>query len=399
MSRTKQLIVYPHLNDCKGDITKNWYIEYSFRLPGDEDLHKYRIYDNLCSGTARQRRVRAAAMIKKITAYLKSGAYLDQSANYNPVRPDDTHRAEQNMWEKHRKEQSIEYLVPRFLNNIAPHLRPHSRQDYRSKMKYFVEYMSEIDLPVTAIKKAHIFPFFEQLATEKDLCQRTIEKYEQIVRAFFNWCEDTGLREEDTNPVKRLPKFGKVIDCASVPYTIDERARLKEAIEHKEPFLWLACEIIYYCAIRPGTELRLLQVGMIDKEHRTITVPSELAKNKKTEKVGMPKELIEKMDLLGIFRYPANYYVFGKWGVPGMIPYGKNTMRNRFNYYRDQLGISKDRKFYSWKHNGAISSYDNGIPMQQLKEHLRHSSIVTTEEYIRKRIRKEDTTELYIDKL
>jgi len=397
MPRTKQLIVYPHLNDCKGDISKNWYIEYSFRLPGDDDLHKYRVYDNLCSGSAQERRTRASAMMRKITDYLKSGAYLTQDTNYSPVRQDDTHRPEHQQWEQRNQELHVEYLVPQFLNAIAPRLRPKSRLDYKSKMKYFVEYMGEKDLPVTMLKKSDIVPFFQSLATDKDLCQRTIEKYEQMVRSFFDWLEDMGIREEESNPIKRLPKFGKVIDCASVPYTLDDRDRLKMAIEPKEPFLWLACEMQYYCAIRPGTELRLIKIGMIDREHATITIPSELAKNKKTDHVGVPKDLLDKMDLLGIFRYPGEYYVFGKFGVPGTIPYGKNTMRNRFNYYREQLGISKDKKFYSWKHTGAISSYNNGMPIQELKDHLRHASIATTEEYVRKRVRKQDTTEKYID--
>lgn len=399
MARTKQLIVYPHLNDCKGDISKNWYVEYSFRLPDDDRLHKFRVYDNLCNGTAQQRRARASVIIKKVSAYLKSGEYLKQATNYNPVRMDDTHRDENVMWHERKNELSVKHLVPEFLSSIAPHLRPKSRLDYKSKMKYFVEYMSDTDIPVTAIKKADIFPFFQSLATDKDLCQRTIEKYEQIVRAFFNWLEDMGIREDDSNPIKRLPKFGKIIDCASVPYSMDDRERLKAAIEQREPFLWLACELQYYCAIRPGTELRLIKVGMIDREHRIITIPGELAKNKRTDHVGVPQELLDRMDMLGIFRYPEEYFVFGRYGVPGAIPHGKNTMRNRFNYYRDQLGISKDKKFYSWKHTGAISSYNNGMPIQDLKDHLRHASIATTEEYVRKRVKKEDTTANYIDRI
>ena len=38
--RTKQLISFPRLNDCKGDISKFWYVEFSFRLPESDTLHK-----------------------------------------------------------------------------------------------------------------------------------------------------------------------------------------------------------------------------------------------------------------------------------------------------------------------------------------------------------------------
>lgn len=86
-------------------------------------------------------------------------------------------------------------------------------------------------------------------------------------------------------------------------------------------------------------------------------------------------------------------------GVPGLHPLGKNTMRNRFNEYRDALGISKKKKFYSWKHTGAISRYDNGMPIYELKDHLRHSSIATTEEYLKKHVPKTDNADKYIDVL
>jgi len=92
-------------------------------------------------------------------------------------------------------------------------------------------------------------------------------------------------------------------------------------------------------------------------------------------------------------------YVFGRYGYPSETPTGKNTLRQRFNKYRDALHISKDIKFYSWKHTGAISMVNNGVSVWELQHHMRHTSITTTEEYIRQRASQARKAKDFIDDL
>ena len=401
MGRKSLQISYAHLNDCKGDISKKWYVEYSYRLPDNEKKHIYRIYDGLCSGTDEARRANAAKIISVVNDFIKSGEYLNHSADYSPIRRSDDHRPEVQVFNKAIKELQAETLIKRFLKYIKPTIRPKTYMDYSGKLAVFQKYcVEELGDPcIDKLEKKDIIPFFESLATDKDLCRRTIEKYLQIVRALYLYMEDIGLRKEDTCPLKRLPHFGKVIDIRPMPFTDDERERLKMAIKPKEPYLWLACEIIYYCAIRPGTELRLCKVGYIDEEKATITIPAELAKAKRTDTVGIPPKLMEEMRNLGIFSYPKDYYIFGKYGVPSPFPVGHNTQRNRFNYYREALGIPTSRKFYSWKHTGAISAANNGMPILEMKDYLRHKDIETTMEYIKKRVPTVGKQAKYIDEI
>ena len=385
--RTKNLISYPRYNRCNGDLNKRWYVEFSYRLPADEIPHRYRVYAGLCSGTVEERDAVGEYLLRYYNEYLKSGAYLNQEPNLNPLKESETHRPEQQRWMEAKKSIMIDTLVPRYLEYVKPKLRPKSLQDYSTKLNAFREYantsLSGITVPM--MQRKMILPFFEQLAIKNKLCRRTIEKYMQAVRSFFTWCEDVGVREDNTNPVYRIPKFGNVIDCSPGVFDLDERKRLKNAIKDKEPFLWLACEMLYYCAIRPGTEMRLLKIGDIDFATRNICVRAELAKNKTTEYVGIPNVLLEYMFDLHLNMFDKDLYVFGRYGAPSATPMGKNTMRNRFNSYRELLKISSDKKFYSWKHSGAISAAQNGATVFELKDQLRHKSVVTTEEYLRKR--------------
>jgi site-specific recombinase XerC len=60
-------------------------------------------------------------------------------------------------------------------------------------------------------------------------------------------------------------------------------------------------------------------------------------------------------------------------------------LRFRFNKYRDKFGLSKDVKFYSWKHIGAsYLVHSKVVDILQLKEHLRHSNLSATQHYVKK---------------
>lgn len=385
--RTKTLISYPRYNRNKGDLTKRWYVEFAFRLPTTDKQHRYRVYTGLCSGTAEERDRIAAQLVDYYTKYLKSGEYLNQEPNLNPLKESEDHRPEQKRYTAAKKSVMINTLINRYLTFINDNLRPKTCQDYRSKLLVFADWANIHlpNVPVPAMQRSMLIPFFEMLSTKRKLCRCTNENYMQIVRAFFNYCEDIGVRAENTNPIRKIPKFGRVIDCSPGVFDADERIRLRNTIKDREPFLWLACEMLYYCAVRPGTEMRLLKVGDIDFENRNIRIRAELAKNKTTELVGMPIVLVQYMLDLNLDILDKNLYIFGRCGSPSSIPTGKNTLRNRFNHYRDLLQISKDKKFYSWKHTGAISAAQNGASVFEIKDQLRHKSVQTTEEYLKKR--------------
>lgn len=402
MPRTKSLICYPKLNDAKGDITKKWYVEYAFRLPDSiEERHLYRTYDGLCTGTAEERYARARDIIKEKTEWIKSGAYLTEwNKSTEPVKEAEDFRPEVQEWKEKQASLRVGHQTKRYLDSMCNTWSKKTIETYSAKLKYFQEWVElELDdIAVTNIDRQKLIPFFYWVVNERGVCRLTCEKYMQIVRQFFEWLIDEGIYP-DRNPVYKVPRLGRVVDCAPVPLTLDDRQRLKMAIEHKAPWLWLACEIQYYCAIRPGTELRLLRVGDINPEKRTITVRAENAKEDRTESVAIPDVVFSLMERLGIFAYAPDLYVFGRWGTPGRTPLSKNTMRNQFNRYREELHISTDKKFYSWKHAGAISAAESGMPILDLQDHLRHKSLATTEEYLKKHMPKRHKIEKYAEKL
>ena len=397
MARTKDLISFPLLNDCGGDLTKNWYVYYAYHLPfGGKKIRK-KIYTGLNKGPAEVRRKLANKIIKEKTEWLKSGAYLDDHKNVTPVRIAEVQRKETKLFLEVENANSFKPLAKKFISDIGPALTQKTLRSYNSHINVFNDWLIESNnnVAIQALTRNEVLDFFRMLSDRK-LSRRTIEKYKQRLHTFWDWCIENNLT--DKNIVTKIPKYGTVVDMAPVPLTEDHRLKLKNAISEKEPYLWLACELIYYSAIRPN-ELRLLKIKDIDPVRNTVKVVATIAKNRKTEIVSVPASVIAQMKKLGVFAYDREFYVFGRYNRPDKDPAGHNTLRNRFNLYREALKIPTEIKFYSWKHTGAINAIENGIPIMQLKDHLRHSSVSTTEIYIRKRQPKGGVIDKYLPEI
>jgi len=384
MSKKQAIIIFPHLNDCGGDLSQKWYVEYRWRVPGEEKPRKERIYKGVYSGTEKERRKAAAIIIREKTEWMKSGGHLQ--GNVKKVYADELlYRNEAKLYgEAQEHVVTTRTNLSEFLVEIREKVNDKTYENYVSKLRIFnfwLKFNKLDELNIKNLTRKNIIDFGVYLSSNQKLSRLTIKKYIQIVHSFFNF--ELDRRNINYNPVDRIPTMGAVVDYSAVPFQKDERARLKEAIEKKDPQLWIACEIQYYCAVRPGTELRLMKIGWIDFDRKKFRIPVVESKSNRLDIVDIPDFLFEKIEEFK--KYDRNLYLFGKFQRPNTEAVGKNTLRNRFNRYRDDLEISKDHKFYSWKHTGAIQLIDNGAKPYDLQNHLRHKSFTTTEVYLKKR--------------
>ena len=392
MGRKKTLIVYPHLNDCGGNTNKQWYVEYKYRVPGNPNMIKKRIYKDLNVGTIEERYKKAKEIISEKRKWLESGKHLTGDDKEYVYEDELTYSNVARLYGKRKKE------VPTIRQNISNYLayikNIKSASHYlniQGNFRVFIAWLEkkELNVDITFIKRTDMINFFIHLANDLKLSRPTIKDYIGVIKAFFDYEIDREIIE--INPVARIPVLGQIVDNSPEPFTDKEKKLLKELIKPNDAQLWLACQILDYCALRPGMEMRLMRIGWIDFDKRHIRVPNISAKNQEAEIVEIPDPLYyEMINTYQLDEYDRDLFVFGNKGVPGVTAYGKNTLRNRFNRYRDKLNISKDKVFYSWKHSGAIDLIENGLPPFSLQDHLRHKSFSTTEIYIKKRIKSKE---------
>lgn len=389
MGRKQTLIIYPHLNDCGGDTSKDWYVEFKYRIPGNPKLISERVYKGLQTGSVDERMKHAKQIIADKTLWLNSGCHIT-GENKTRVYMDELEYSNvTRLYGKIKNERpTIRQNISEYLTYIKQQKTAVTYSNIQTKLRTFVAYLvkTKNDIDVVNINRKHIVDFLVYLANDMQLSRTTIKDYKQAVSNYFNYeIENDRIT---VNPVVRMPVLGQIVDKSAVPFSDQEKKQMKELISAADPQLWLACQIQYYCAIRPGHELRLMKVGWIDFDKHQFRVPNVQAKNNDTEIVEIPDVLFD--EITAVYRlqtYDRNLYVFGTEGVPGTNHLGKNTMRNRFNKYRDDLNISKDKVFYSWKHSGAIDLIENGLQPYNLQEHLRHKNFDTTEKYLKKRIK------------
>ena len=386
MGRKKTVIVLPHLVDAGGDMNKNWFVEYSLRDPYTGEMKRFREYSGFSKLDSAEERYRyGERIIRELSDKIASGwsPFARQKSTYvDNILMDNVARR----WGNEREDViNIRKHLSDFLELKKASVSKKSFQTYQSKMRIFCEWAEHHgvdELHVSRITTGHIQDFLRSIANESGLSRLTMQKYAQILHAFFDYLmKDMGYI--GANPVVGIPKLGKVVDEAPKPISDDDRRLLMAAMRKYDRQLWIVCQLQYYCAIRPG-ECRLLKVGDLDFDGETIRVPKDVSKNREGETVVMPAQLVRRLKKEGYADAERGLFLFSASGKPGDRPLGKNYFRNHFNLLRDKLGLSPDYKLYSFKYTGGVALVNAGIDTWELQRHFRHKSIDTTEHYLRK---------------
>lgn len=258
---------------------------------------------------------------------------------------------------------------------------------YTRTADIFAKWLSDNGLenkPLHKITTQNIADFSVYIAGLK-YDKPTCAKFIMNLKVMFKYALKHG--EIDTLPFDRdlivLPKKGKDCSAALIPSHIVPK--LLNDIKANDPQLFIACMLMFYCGIRPGREVRLIKVRNFDLTDGIITIDAEKSKNGKSGRITMSDELINICIEYGIDKANPEHYVFGKNKGIDSRPLSENMLRFRFNKYRDKFGLSKDVKFYSWKHIGAsYLVHSKVVDILQLKEHLRHSNLSATQHYVKK---------------
>lgn len=285
-------------------------------------------------------------------------------------------------------------LIENYLYTIDGSLRASTLLHRQIVLLSFCKFLGNTD--ISTINTGHLIDYFKSLASD-NVSKQSIKVYRNIIRLFIRHLKKSG--HNINIQFDEIPDYGIIVDKAAAPINKNDLHLLRDTIRNNNKMLWIVCELVYYCAIRPGSEIRQLQIKDINMVDGIVSLRPEITKNKRPARLVLPKVIISDLIDYGINKYPNDYYVFGIYGTPQKTPPYRNYFRDQFNRYRDALGISKDIKLYSFKHTGAISMVNNGISVWDLQQHMRHSSIATTEIYIKKRMADGGNALKFIDEI
>lgn len=379
----QKLVIMPKLNHCGGDASRQWFVYYSARDPHSGKMVRFRVYDGFTGLSSAEKYEHARRLIELYGSRLRSGwtPFTDDSqviyadhVDYKTVAEVYGTRREAN--------NKLRPKISAFLEDIRTGISDATYRTYQSKLRIFTLWIEKQGLAgndLATINNANIIDFFRFLISGRKLSGNSIIKYRRILNSLFDWFYKNKLIL--INPIYNIPACDRINDQAPRPIMREDIEKFKKELV-RDPELWLAVQFEYYCALRPGHEIREMKIKDLDLVAGTVRVSRTRAKNRHERIVTIPRQLLEQLSTFyKLQRYNKEYYVFGKGGRPGLKCISKNKLRYKFNAIRKRLGMPYEYKFYSWKHTGAIEADEAMIPAKDISRHLGHSSLKSTDAY------------------
>lgn len=351
----------PVLRDRDGVIDNNkpWYIEFYF----DGVRFKEKFQMNYIKDKA-QRYLYAENYRRHLQAMLEGG--------FNPI----------NIIEHGLDDMPIDFLIEdELMAAIADkklEVAHKTWQSYHSSGKKFVEYCLSCGYTyLKDIKKSFIDRYDKHLQVVQKLQPKSRANEIGNISALFNHL----IKKEiiDFNPCFGVKKTKKSSGKTQIPWTKEEYIRLKEITYEHHFNLWIFCNFVFYCGMRPK-EVGLIRMSDIDLKNQMLIVNFQDSKVKHTDCVVIPNLFIEDLQ-----RYcknvPASYYLFSDGMLPGKDKKHRNVAQNHIRKYVTIPG-KFTKGIYQLKHTAAVLMDKAGLPKQIIQRHFRHTSIVTTEIYL-----------------
>lgn len=361
-------VIYP----LDYSLKKTWFIKYQTTdwVKGGLTFKKYTGQLNLLP-TIEQR----LELAKKYMAMMKRGETLPsyQGARYfrEDVQP--------------KYDTDIVACCNRFLRLfkvevMSKEKRSATYKQYKSKLDLFINWLEANDMHRRAIgglSEVEAQDFLLYLKETKKLSNITHNGYRSVLASVwrlyksqldgYNPWLSTKVRKRNGKPHESWPLHLQELVIREMPVA--------------DPQLWIFLQCVYYCAIRPHSELRLMQVKHIDWDNGMITVPDYLAKNHKERKINIYYELLNQMVKHGIQDSNPDYYIFSYTGYPSDTPASKNYFMRRWDYFRKSYDIPSSYKIYGTKHTAGKKLTLQTNPYIT-KEHFGLADMKTAEHYI-----------------
>lgn len=205
---------------------------------------------------------------------------------------------------------------------------------------------------------------------------KTIKGTVGAIKALYNRYIDLNDLDDFKNPFLRLP-IVRTHSKSKMYFNELQQAKMKKYLSEHNPDLWLACQLQFYCFIRPN-ELRQLKSENININAGYIEIPSEIAKNRKTQKVMIPTHFLP--ELLFVDKLNQNEFIF-KDRNGNCVSHSKHWKQH--SKVLKHLGFSSNYSFYSWKHTGVVKAVKAGIHIKDIQLQLRHHSLDMVNEYLK----------------
>lgn len=345
-------------------IGKQWLIVYYAKNPITKELERFRVTIPKIE-SATERKKHAKKIVVAINAKLESGWlpwYSESAAN---------------------QFKTYEHCYKKFIAQTAAEVAKGSKRadtlrSYTSHFsmitKYLLEQNAKLNL-IVEFNHAFVVNYLDWIYYDRGNSARTHNNHLLFIGTFVNYCISRGyLKENFTTGISRKTESEKVRQVL----TNDIKSKLRK-LQEKDRGYFVLCMVTYYCFIR-RTELTKLKVSDVNLNKSFIMLDAKISKNRKTEAVTIPNELLV---LLADHLKSANNndYVFSDDFKPGTKIVAPKKISDRWEKFRKANSIPAIYQFYSLKDTGITDLLKAGIPAIKVRDQARHHDLKITEKY------------------
>jgi integrase len=367
--KLKKKYSIPRIFDGKGDLSKRWYVYFSFRNPVTDKLE--RLPNIYVSNTLdKSERIKLLKQIQKnLSEMLKEG--------FNPFSDGPTESTNKNM----DIENAFKFVLEIKKNTTAAT----SYSGFKSNINSFEKWLIKNGFNkrfVSSINKKVVTTYLNELS--KDKSSRTRNNIRISISTLFQVLEDNEIIEK--NFIKSIPIL-KANPQKNKTYTLKQENDLFEYMVQNDKQLMLFVQFVSFNFLRP-IEVCRLKVSDISLEDKTLYVK---AKNKAVKLKIIPDIMIKELEFLKDCN--QDHYIFTSKGVDYSTVSDEDRrdyFSKRFKKVKDKFGLGKDYGLYSFRHTFITKLYSelvkNSTP-NEAKSKLMiitgHNTMNALEQYLR----------------
>lgn len=356
----------PKIYDAGGDLSKQWFVYYSFRKSPDDAFVRYRIFRDINAGrTVAERRERAKLVLQATKELLEEGYVPDE---HNEVQ---------------QASHGVVYCIDKYLEDIEQNRRSNTYRKYKWELGLFKRWLIKngyAQADISEIRKATVFSFLKE--HKPSWSGKTYNHYLNDIRRFFAYYLNNYEDYIYKNPCATL-ESQPVETRGNMAYDDRLFEKVRQTVLEDDPGLWLICQVVYYAALRNEAEAINLRIRDINLKIDQITLPASVTKSRRLQVIPIYPEFKKILLALQLDQYDPDYYLFGRKDSPGPVRCGQDFFAKRFREIKKKLGLGREYGIYCFKHTRACHMVDDGAELYEIQTLFRHEDLAATMKYLR----------------
>ncbi|MEZ4854305.1 tyrosine-type recombinase/integrase [Flavobacterium sp.] len=339
--KKKKRFSEPKIYDANGDLSKRWYVYFSFRKVEDSLLERFPNNIYAPQNLDKKERIEWLKTIQRnLSVLLKDG--------FNPYNPENKFD-----FDNEQEGKSIKEAFEFALNIKKSTLAVTSYKGLEGRILRFEKWLEENGFKnrlITSVNKKVVTTYLNEVLITTSAKNRNNTRAD--ISTIFSTLEQNEIIP--LNFVQKIPVL-KSKPEKNKSYSSNEETKIFDYLDKNNKLLSLYVKFISYNFLRP-VEVNRITIGDIDLNDKILKIKTKTGFKLKR----IPQVLID--ELPNLTNYPNDAFLFGRKDFGQYWEANETSRRNDYSDYffevKKKFGLGKDYGLYSFRHTFITKLYN-----------------------------------------